>query len=234
MGRGLFVTGTDTGIGKTWVALGTMAFLRARGFSVAGMKPVASGCRMDAQGLRNEDAELLRAAATSEVPYEQVNPFAFGPPVAPHIAAAEAGVAISLERIAAAYRTLAAGADWCIVEGIGGWLVPLGPRATVADMAARLALPVVLVVGVRLGCLNHALLSVQGIRARGCRLLGWVANVLAPEKAARPAQNIAALAERIEAPLLGAVPWQPGAPVAAHVSAALTGLGRALAIDPGN
>ncbi len=221
MGRGVFVTGTDTGVGKTWVALGIMALLAARGYSVVGMKPVASGCRRTPEGLRNEDAELLHAASTVRAPYERINPFAFEPPIAPHIAADEAGVRISLRHIRATHRELAAGADWCVVEGIGGWLVPLGARQTVADLAARLELPVLLVVGVRLGCLNHALLSVESILARGCRLHGWVANVLAPEDAARPAENVAALQARIDAPLLGVVPWSPERPSSPQVHAAL-------------
>ncbi|NIR28523.1 MAG: dethiobiotin synthase [Gammaproteobacteria bacterium] len=231
MGAGVFVTGTDTGVGKTWVALGIMALLAARGRCVVGMKPVASGCRRTPEGLRNEDAELLRAASTVSVPYGRINPFAFEPPVAPHIAADERGVSIALPRIDAIYRELASTADWCVVEGIGGWLVPLGVRSTVADLAARLDLPVLLVVGVRLGCLNHALLSVESIRARGCRLLGWVANVLAPEEAARPSENVAALRARIDSPLLDVVPWCPEGPSSPRVRAALENTARALESD---
>lgn len=228
MTQGVFVTGTDTGVGKTWVAAGIMAMLRARGDSVVGMKPVASGCRGAGQELRNDDAERLLRECTHEVAYDTINPFRFEPPIAPHIAAEEAGTPIDFERIRAAYRALGQRVRWCVVEGVGGWLVPLGPRATVADLAAHLELPVLLVVGMRLGCLNHALLSAESIRARRSPLLGWVANVLEPDPQARPRQNIAALEARMDAPLLGTVPWFEQPPSSARVGALLVDVGHAL------
>lgn len=203
--RGFFVTGTDTGVGKTWITLGLMHALQDRGFTVAGMKPVASGCRREPDGLRNDDAERIQAASSLHLPYERINPYAFEPPVAPHIAAAEAGIRIDVERIRQACASIAAQADCVVAEGVGGWLVPLNDRDTVADMAASLGLPVILVVGIRLGCLNHALLTAESIRAHGCTLVGWVANVV-DGGCERIEENIAALSARIPAPLLGTVP----------------------------
>lgn len=205
MTRGIFVTGTDTGVGKSWISAGLMAALQQEGLSVLGMKPVASGCEQTPDGLRNEDALLLQQQGTHPVDYELLNPYAFAPPIAPHVAAAQAGVHIDLTRIETNYKILAAQADVVVVEGAGGWLVPLNESDTMADLAARLGLEVVLVVGLRLGCINHALLSVESITRRGIPLAGWVANTLEP---AMPvlADNLATLRARIEAPLLGVVP----------------------------
>nr|VFK41222.1 MAG: dethiobiotin synthetase [Candidatus Kentron sp. SD]VFK46955.1 MAG: dethiobiotin synthetase [Candidatus Kentron sp. SD] len=209
----LFITGTDTEVGKTWVSLGVMAAFQAAGISAVGMKPVASGCRVTESGLRNEDAQRLLGQSSVPIPYELVNPFAFEPAIAPHIAAAESGRAISLAKIAACYRTLTGLAECCVVEGVGGWQVPLTPTETVADLAARLGLPVILVVGIRLGCINQALLSVESIRRGGNRLLGWIANHSGPGME-RSEENILALQERIDAPLLGTIPWlgEPSVP----------------------
>jgi len=206
MTRGIFVTGTDTGVGKSWISAGLMAALQQRGLTVLGMKPVASGCEQTPDGLRNEDALLLQRQGSHPVDYDLLNPYAFAPPIAPHVAAAQAGVRIDLERIEANYQQLAAVADVVVVEGAGGWRVPLNERDTMADLAARLGLEVVLVVGLRLGCINHALLSVESIIHRGIPLSGWVANTLEP---AMPvlADNLATLRRHIEAPLLGVVPY---------------------------
>jgi len=220
--RGLFVTGTDTEVGKTRVAAGLVALARAGGRRVAAMKPVASGCRETAAGLRNDDAERLIAEANVPAPYADVNPFAYAPPVAPHLAAAEVGRPIDAGAVEAAYARLAARADCCIVEGVGGWLVPLGPDHTVADLARRFGLPVVLVVGLRLGCLNHALLTAHGVHSQGLPLAGWVANALVPDMA-RAEDNVATLVARIPAPLLGRVPHVPGGPDAGVVARALAG-----------
>lgn len=206
-GGGVFITGTDTGVGKTRVGLGLLAAARAQGYRTAAMKPVSAGCAVTSEGLRNDDALALKRAATLDRPYALVNPVAFAPPIAPHIAAAESAVPIDLRRIQSAFKQLRSGADFCVVEGAGGWLVPLGPRTSLADMAARLALPVVLVVGIRLGCLNHALLTVESIRRRGVTFAGWVANVLAGDDA-RPQANVDALRARIDAPLLATVPYR--------------------------
>jgi len=204
----LFITGIDTAIGKTWVSLGVMAAFQAKGISTIGMKPVASGCRPTSAGLRNDDAEQLQNQSSVPVAYDLVNPFAFEPAIAPHIAAAEAGREISLDKIASCYRTLTEQAECCVVEGVGGWLVPLTPTETVADLVRRLDLPVILVVGIRLGCINHALLSVESIQRSGIELLGWVANHPAPA-VERSEENILTLEERIEAPLLARIPWRP-------------------------
>ncbi|VFM96819.1 MAG: dethiobiotin synthase [Candidatus Kentron sp. G] len=210
---GIFVTGTDTDVGKTWVSLGIMAALQRAGISTIAMKPVASGCLPTEQGLRNDDAERLMAQSSVPLPYDLVNPFAFEPAIAPHIAAAEAGRAISLEKIESCYHALTGLAQCCIVEGAGGWLVPLTGTETTADLAARLGLPVILVVGIRLGCINHALLSVESILRAGHNLLGWVANC-PQSNVERGEENILALADRIDAPLLARIPWsaQPSVP----------------------
>ena len=205
MTGGVFVTGTDTHVGKTWISLGLLTGLKGRGLRVGAMKPVASGCTDTAQGLRNDDALRLQATANVPLPYERVNPVSLAPPIAPHLAAAEAGVTIEPARIAAAHADLAALAGCTVVEGVGGWLVPLNEQETVADLAQALDLPVVLVVGLRLGCINHALLTAESVRARGLTLAGWVATTLDP---AMPYldENVEALRRRLDAPLLGVVP----------------------------
>ncbi|HWP94907.1 MAG TPA: dethiobiotin synthase [Gammaproteobacteria bacterium] len=208
MRRGLFVTGTDTGIGKTRTAVALVAALAARGHTVAAMKPVASGCRRTLEGLRNDDAEALRAAATGEFPYAWVNPYAFEPPIAPHIAAEEAGVTIELSHILECFDALAREADLVVVEGVGGFRVPLGPRGDTAGLARALGLPVVLVVGMRLGCLNHALLTADAIHAAGLPLAGWVANAIDPHFE-RAAANHAALAAWLGAPCLATFGYAP-------------------------
>ncbi len=207
MSRGIFVTGTDTGVGKTWVSAGIMAALQHQGLRVLGMKPVASGCAHTADGLRNEDALLLQQQGTAEIEYALINPYAFAPAIAPHLAAAQADTTIDLDVVERNYRQLAAHADVIVVEGAGGWLVPLNAQESMADLAKRLELDVILVVGLRLGCINHALLSAQAIRAHGCHLLGWIANTLDPQMP-KLQTNIDAIATRIDAPLLGITPFQ--------------------------
>lgn len=215
---GLFVTGTDTGIGKTRVALGLMAALQRQGHRVAAMKPVAAGCEATAEGLRNADALALQAQSCVPLPYMRLNPFALREPIAPHLAAREAGVQLQLATLRRAYREIARQADRVVVEGAGGWLVPLDARHTLADLAAALGLPVVLVVGMRLGCLNHALLTAESIRGHGQCLAGWVANEILPDNP-RAAQNVQALVERLDAPLLGRLPFAPRATPAETASA---------------
>lgn len=202
--RGLFVTGTDTGVGKTRVAVALVRMLRAQGLRVAAMKPVAAGAE---PGELNEDVVALRAAANVDADLRDVNPYAFAPAIAPHIAAAEAGVRIELGVIAAAYARLAARADVVVVEGAGGWRVPLNDSEDMADLAQRLGLPVVLVVGLRLGCLSHALLTAESIAARRLPWAGWVGNHIDPEMA-RQAANLAALRARLPGPCLGVQPYQ--------------------------
>lgn len=206
MSSGFFITGTDTEVGKTWCSLALMAHLQQQGKTVAAMKPVASGCERTAAGLRNDDALKLSAQASTPLPYEQVNPYAFEPPIAPHIAAAQSGVTIELDTIAEGYRQLREMADITIVEGVGGWRVPLNDTEGVAELAQRLKLPVILVVGLRLGCINHALLSAESIRATGCTLAGWIGNRIDPAMQEQQV-NIDAIAQRINAPLLGVLPY---------------------------
>jgi dethiobiotin synthetase len=207
--RGFFVTGTDTGIGKTLITLGLMQHLQDRGFTVAGMKPVASGCETTAQGLRNDDAAQLQRQASCRLSYAQVNPVALAAPVAPHIAARQDSAGISVASIRRVFDDVAKQADRVVVEGVGGWRVPLGERETLADLARALGLPVVLVVGMRLGCLNHALLTAEAIAHDGLHLAGWVANCLPPAPEALE-ENIIALETRLSAPLLGVVPALSG------------------------
>lgn len=201
-----FITGTDTGVGKTLVSCALLHGFSARGMSVAGFKPVACGCDADGQ---NEDVKKLRAYGSIYASHGQINPYNFVQPVAPHIAAHNAGVRIELAHIMKSYRELALQADMVIVEGVGGFRVPLNEAQDSADLAVELGLPVVLVVGMRLGCLNHALLTARAIADCGLECAGWVANVLHPDIAALP-ENISALQQRIAAPLLGVVPFQAG------------------------
>ena len=199
-----FITGTDTGVGKTLVSCALLHAFAAQGVRVAGFKPVAAGCDDDHH---NEDANRLRAASTVQAAYSQINPYCFYRPIAPHLAAQHAGVRIEFARIMASYRELAGQADEVIVEGAGGFCVPLNDKQDSADLTKQLGLPVILVVGMRLGCLNHALLTVRAIADFQLECAGWVANVL---DAGMPAlqENIEALRERIAAPLLGIIPYQ--------------------------
>lgn len=212
MTPGIFVTGTDTGVGKTFVSCVLMHALRRRGLRVAPMKPVAAGAiNVDGRLVSEDTLALLNACNTPTPPAELVTPFLFPDPMAPHIAAAREGRAITLEPIVDAFQALAASSDTVIVEGVGGFVVPLGPMLDTRDLAVALQLPVVLVVGMRLGCLNHALLTAESIRAAGLALAGWVANAIDPTMAV-PAENVAALASRLHAPLLGHLPHRPGMP----------------------
>jgi dethiobiotin synthetase len=199
--RGFFVTGTDTGVGKTRFAVALLEALTRAGARTAGMKPVASGCETRGGRLVNDDALALKAASSIDAPYDQVNPYAFAPAIAPHVAAARAGVSIELSRLRSCFDALALRADSVVVEGAGGWLVPLGPDTTMADLAASLRLPIVLVVGMRLGCISHALLTARAIEASGQRLAGWVANDPQPPMPERAA-SVAAIAERLDAPCI--------------------------------
>jgi dethiobiotin synthetase len=220
----LFVTGTDTEIGKTATSTALLHALRRRGLRAVGMKPVASGCEATADGLRNADAELLRAHSAGAAPYAQVNPYAFVPPIAPHLAAREAGVEIVLPPIHAAYEQLAANADLVVVEGVGGWMAPLSSepfqsRLMQADLVHELGLPVILVVGLRLGCLNHALLTARAIVADGCMLAGWIGSQVDAQMQCVD-DNLATLRARLPAPCLGVLPHAHD-PAPAHLAAHL-------------
>lgn len=203
--RGLFVTGTDTGVGKTLVTAALLRVLGQLGERAVGMKPVAAGAELRDGVWMNEDVVLIQAASGVEAPPDLVNPYLFREAVAPHIAAEHKGVNIDIPRIAAACAALGELADWVVVEGVGGFRVPLSVSRDTADLAQRLGLPVILVVGMRLGCLNHALLTAEAIAARGLNLAGWVANRLDPDMAAYD-ENLAALADRLPAPLLAEIP----------------------------
>ena len=204
MTKGYFVTGTDTGVGKTLVACSLLRAFAARGLKVVGMKPVASGATARGNDLVHDDVERLTAAGNVTAPRERVNPYCFIPAIAPHIAAAQAGMRLDLEHVARCFDALSETADVVVVEGVGGFRVPLGPGGDTAQLAARLALPVVLVVGMRLGCLNHALLTAEAITSRGLALAGWVANHIDPQMAAAE-ENVRALETLISAPLLARI-----------------------------
>ncbi|MDP6968790.1 MAG: dethiobiotin synthase [Gammaproteobacteria bacterium] len=206
MPKSYFIAGTDTDAGKTLVACALLAKARADGLSTAAVKPVAAGCRTTADGLRNSDAEQLLAQCTLPLLYEQVNPIAFAAPIAPHIAAAQQGKRLDAGRLAGFTRgVLMQGADLTLVEGAGGWRVPLNERETLAELPRQLQLPVILVVGIKLGCISHALLSVEAIKRDGLRLAGWVANCIDPDMAELEA-NLDTLKASFAAPLLGVVP----------------------------
>ncbi|MBV8341083.1 MAG: dethiobiotin synthase [Gammaproteobacteria bacterium] len=229
--RGIFITGTDTGAGKTVIACGLVRALRARGERVAVMKPVASGARRTAAGLRNDDALALIEAAGTAAAYENVNPYCFEPPIAPHIAAKEAKVTVDLGMIGAKFTTLSTDADWILVEGAGGWLAPVNDRETMADVARHLELPALLVVGLKLGCLNHAQLSRVGIEARGGSFAGWIANAIDPEMPRR-GENLAALAMLLGEPPLEAVPHLRGGVASLTLREGADRLARRLAAAP--
>jgi dethiobiotin synthetase len=206
--RGIFVTGTDTGVGKTVVACALTRGFKALGLRVAVMKPVAAGAVHTAAGLRNADALALTAASNVPATYEQVNPYCFEPPVSPHIAAKDAGISVDTDIIRRGFAALGQSADWVVVEGAGGWLAPISGRQSVADLAWALGIPALLVVGVKLGCLNHAQLTQLAIEARGVSFAGWIANhPQAPM--ARVEENLAILERVLGVPALAQVAYSP-------------------------
>jgi dethiobiotin synthetase len=221
MPRSFFVTGTDTGVGKTLVTAALLRRLRESGVKAVGMKPVAAGAMDGPEGRANEDALLLQAESGIRHPYADVNPVLLEPAIAPHIAAAEAGMAIDTDRIAAAHARLCAGAEVLLAEGAGGFLVPLDAGRSFADLPGLLGMEVLLVVGLRLGCLNHALLTAEAIAARGLVFSGWIGNGIVPDFARREA-NIETLTARLPAPCLGIVPWM-AEPDIGRAAAALSG-----------
>lgn len=218
--NGIFVTGTDTGIGKSVASAALLHAMRARGLRAVGMKPVASGCVETPDGWRNEDALLLQAAGEPGVPYTDINPYALPAPLAPEIAADDAGIQLELGPIRDAFDRLAAQADRVVVEGVGGWAAPLSATLEQADLARALGLPVVLVVGLRLGCQSHARLTARAILADGLPLVGWIANDVDPDME-RPEDVMALLARRLPAPCWGRLPNRV-APVPADLACHLT------------
>jgi dethiobiotin synthetase len=225
MRAAVFIAGTDTGIGKTHAACALLHALRQAGHGAVGMKPVASGCADSGQGLRNEDALALQAAGPAGVPYAAINPVSLREPLSPHLAAARDGVTITLPPLTAAFEQLGAHHAPVVVEGVGGWLVPLAPSLLASELARSWRLPVILVVGLRLGCLNHALLSARAIVADGCELLGWIGNRIDPAMDAVD-DNLATLRALLPAPCLGVLPHGvPPAQAAVQLQAAVTALG---------
>lgn len=199
-----FVTGTDTDCGKTLIS---SALLTAAKGETLGFKPIASGCAVTENGLRNSDALTLIEASTIKLPYEDINPYAFEPAIAPHIAAAEKGVELLPNRIAAQLKMAEyVGADFCVIEGAGGWRLPLSQGHFLSEVVQSMQLPVILVVGMKLGCLNHALLTAEAIRADGLNIVGWVANQVDPDMANQQ-ENLAFLKDILKAPFLGYVPY---------------------------
>lgn len=197
MKQSYFITGTDTGIGKTYVACQLMQQYAAQGLKVVGMKPVAAGCEFINGKWQNEDVHKLTAASNVEAPRELVNPYCFNEPIAPHLAAEKAGVEIEITVIKNAYNALLQIADVVIVEGAGGFLVPLNDKETLADLVLALNIPVIVVVGIKLGCINHTLLTIEAIKARKIALHGWVANQIEPNMPVMR-ENIATIAKNIQ------------------------------------
>ena len=203
-----FVVGTDTNVGKTYVSSALLRHFATSGLKAIGMKPIASGCELDAQGeFLNEDVLALVQASNTVASMDLINPYRFIPAIAPHIAAKQVDVEISIDVIHSAYQQLKALADAVIVEGAGGFLVPVNQTQTLADLAFALDIPIILVIGMRLGCINHALLTVEAIRAKGLHLNGWIANQVDPGMAMFD-ENLESLQQRITAPCLSVVRWQ--------------------------
>ncbi len=207
-----FIVGTDTNVGKTYVASALLRYFAGKGIKAVGMKPVASGCEPRSHGiwqgqLMNDDVVALQEAGNVAARLDMINPYRFAPAIAPHIAAEKAGVEIDLDLIVRSYHALSEMADMVVVEGAGGFFVPVNASQTLADLAVKLNLPVILVVGMRLGCINHALLTVEAIKSRGLVLAGWVANQLEPDMPMF-AENLASLQQRIDAPCLSVVGWR--------------------------
>jgi dethiobiotin synthetase len=207
-----FVTGTDTGAGKTTVSAAILQAAKEQGKRTLAMKPVASGCDITPEGLRNDDALILQAVITESLPYDVINPYAFEPPIAPHVAARQAGKIISAERLTGFCRGLQMRpAELLLVEGAGGWRVPLNDLETLSALPRKLNMPVILVVSLKLGCINHALLTAEAVRADGLIVAGWVANRSEPVTMSCEQETLSYLVEHIGAPCLGVLPWAEGA-----------------------
>ena len=206
--KSYFIIGTDTNVGKTYVASALVKHFVRLGFQSLGMKPIASGCERNQRGeLINDDVQALINASNVSAPLNLINPYRFEPAIAPHIAATQAGVFVDLHEITQAYAQLTTLAEAVVVEGAGGFFVPLNEAQTLADLAVQLNIPIILVVGMRLGCINHALLTVEAIQSRGLCLTGWVANQIDPNFEMFE-ENLASLKKRIVAPCLSVVGWQ--------------------------
>jgi dethiobiotin synthetase len=205
--RHFFISGTDTGVGKTLVACGLLRAAALRGLRTLAIKPIAAGAELTENGLRNEDAVMLMAAMTEVLPYQQVNPVLLEPAIAPHIAAEKVGRRITVSQLAGICRgVMMQPADLVLIEGAGGWRVPLNRHELLSGLASELQAPVILVVGMKLGCINHALLTAEAIRADGLRLAGWVANQIDPDMSCFE-ENLATLNAMLDAPCIGVVPY---------------------------
>jgi dethiobiotin synthetase len=202
-----FITGTDTNVGKTRVTAALLAAARDAGLKAAGMKPVAAGAEMRDGRLRNEDALLIAAASGQETPYDELNPYCLIEPISPHIAADRANIRIDIDKIVEIARRMALAHELLLIESAGGWYTPLGTEESMADLAKAIAAPVVLVVGLRIGCLNHARLTLEAIEWSGCHFAGWIASGVDPGFAAAE-ENLAALAQQLGAPPLGVLPFE--------------------------
>ncbi|MDP1766337.1 MAG: dethiobiotin synthase [Methylotenera sp.] len=208
MVQSYFIIGTDTNVGKTYVASALVQHFVTSGLKTVGMKPIASGCELNLKGeLINEDVAALISASNVTAPLDLINPYRFAPAIAPHLAAEETGVIMNLDVVKRAYQQLKTLADIVIVEGAGGLLVPLNQTETLADLAVQLNIPVILVVGMRLGCINHTLLTIEAIKARGLKLAAWVANEIDPDMSMFEG-NLISLQHRIVAPCLSVIRWQ--------------------------
>lgn len=211
MAQSYFIIGTDTNVGKTYVASQLIQYFVHAGFATIGMKPIASGCTANENGdLINDDVLVLNAVSNVPAPANLINPYAFAPAIAPHIAAELAAVNMQIEVIQQAYTALSELAEVVIVEGAGGFFVPINNTQTLADIAVALNIPIILVVGIKLGCINHALLTVGAIQTRGLKLAGWVANQIEPDMPMFE-ENLNTLKQRISAPCLSSVQWQKSA-----------------------
>ncbi|MGZ4968390.1 MAG: dethiobiotin synthase [Methylobacter sp.] len=205
MEKGYFITGTDTNVGKTWATVALMRYFKSQGKSVAGMKPVAAGCLMQDGRLKNEDALLIQENSSISIDYDLINPYAYELPVSPHIAGVKNPV--KLDHLAARFKSLKTIADIVVVEGAGGWHAPLNERDAISDLAQLLALPVIIVVAIRLGCINHARLTYQAIKQSGIHCAGWIAVSTDPDMLCGD-ENIQAIKNVLEAPLLGVLPYR--------------------------
>ncbi|WP_333873345.1 dethiobiotin synthase [Methylobacter sp.] len=205
MEKGYFITGTDTNVGKTWATVALMRYFKSRGKSVVGMKPVASGCLTQDGQLKNEDALLIQENASVQLDYDLINPYAYEQPVSPHIAGVRNPVRLDL--LESRFEQLKTLADIVVVEGAGGWYTPLNEREAIDDLAKLLALPVIMVVAIRLGCINHARLTYQAIKQSGISCAGWVAVCTDPELLSRD-ENIQTIKQALDMPLLGVLPYR--------------------------
>ena len=203
--QGYFITGTDTDVGKTCATIALMRYFKRQGKTVLGMKPVASGCTLQADELKNADALLIQENASVKVDYQLINPYAYELPVSPHIAGVHNPVKLAI--IVERFNSLKALAEVIIVEGAGGWYVPLNAQDDISDLASALGLPVILVVGLRLGCINHAKLSYQAIQLSGIACVGWIAVCVDPDLLNRD-ENIQTITAALPVPLIGVLPYQ--------------------------